>query len=310
MKITLRQLTVFEAVARLGSVSAAAENISLSQSAASLSVQDLERALGVKLFHRHRKKLTLNENGRRLQPQATNILRLAMEIEGNRTNSALSGTIRLATTDSIGTYLLPQICAQFLASYPQVQVKLTVTSEPEIIELVESMVFDLGFIEGVSMRHSLLVEPWVQDDLVVIASPDHWAAKQRIEVAQLKGESWFLLPIGSPTRHAFTQPYAKLLGAATISFECNSPEVIKRAVQAGQGIACLPRLAVADEMYRGTLTELAIKGFQLPRQFNIISRNDIYQGNIHAAFVKHARASAMESAWTQPYKMSARTPTC
>ena len=290
MKITLRQLAVFDAVARLASVSGAAREVHLSQSAASLALQELERNLGGELFHRHRRKLALNENGRRLQPLVRSVLTLGHEIEG--TEGSLSGVLRIAASPTIGNYVMPEICARFLAANPNVQLKLTVADEPAIIESTEDLAFDIGFIEGTSMRHMLMVEPWLTDELLVVASPSHWAAARPIAMSDLSNESWYLQPIGAATRHHFTQPYSALLGSHTIRFESNSIESIIRAVEAGSGVACLSRIAVADELRRRRLTSLCVKAFQITRTFKMIYRRDVYKGRAHAAFLEEARRAA------------------
>ncbi len=288
MKITLKQLAVFDAAARLGSVSAAAGEVHVTQSAASLALQDLERALGVQLFHRHRRNLTLNENGRRLQPKARSTLMLIAEIEGE-SGGGLSGVLRVAASPTIGNYLMPRICADFLDAHPGVQVKLVIANEPEIIEQVENLVFDLGFVEGVSMRHMLMVEPLVGDSLAIVANPAHWAVGKRLNMAQLERESWYLQSIGASARHAFTGPYSWLLGSGSITFETNSIEAIKGAVVAGEGIGCLSRLAVAEELRRGQLAELTVRGFNIQRSFYMISHKGVYEGGVHTAFVEQAR---------------------
>src|SRR5438067_13369729 len=101
MRISLRQVAVFDAVARTGSVSRGALEVALSQSAASMALKELEDALGVVLFHRHGRKLSLNENGRRLQPMARSLLTQAREIERISPGEDLSGVLRIAACDCI-----------------------------------------------------------------------------------------------------------------------------------------------------------------------------------------------------------------
>ena len=290
MKFTLRQLAIFEAVARLGSVSAAAEEIALSQSAASLALQDLEATLGAALFHRHRKKLNLNENGRRLQPQAVSLLRQAREIEQESASGELAGAVRIAATSTIGNYLMPYISAAFLAEYPRAMVKLMIMSEPEVIEQVEAMNVDLGFIEGLTMRHTLTVESWFKDQLVLVADPGHWASGKELTPDDLMAERWILLPIGSFTRHTFVTRFAEQVRSGTIVCESNSIESMKRLVRAGGGVSCLSRSSVQDELEQGSLIELAVDGFPLEQRFSLIARRDIYQGGLLNGFARHTHA--------------------
>ena len=294
MKITLRQLAVFDAVARLNSVSKAALEVHLSQSAATLAVQDLERNLESDLFHRQQRRVTLNENGRRLQPLARSMLTLAREIEGEADVTA-GGVLHVAASPCIGNYLMPRLCADFLTTYPNARIKLTVAEDPEIIEQVEAMTVDLGFIEGVSFRHTLSVHPWIKDELVLVVAPGHWAAGRKVALSRLKGEAWYLQPIGAPTRHQFVQRHAAVPGSGSIRFESNSVEGIKATIAAGSGIGCLSRLSVAQELRSGLLKEVHARGFKSERELKIISRKDVYHGALHAAFLARA-GDAVEEA--------------
>lgn len=289
MKITFRQLAVFDAVARHENVSLAAQEIHLSQSATSLALQDLERTLGVALFHRNKKRLALNENGRRLQPQVRNVLKLGREIEGADAGPGAIGVIHAAATSTIANYLLPPVCEAFLAANPNVRLKLSVIPEPVIIDQVENLAIDIGFIEGVSMRHTLAVEPWVRDELVVVASPRHRAAGKRVSMKSLARERWYLQPIGATARHVFLQPYSGLFDTDSIVFETNSIEAIKAAVADGNGLSCLSKVSVVADIAAGRLVHLPVTGFHLKRTFNIIYRKDLYHGTPHQRFLEQAR---------------------
>lgn len=290
MKITLRQLTVFDAIARLNSVSKAAEEVHLSQSAATLALQDLERHLDAPLFHRQQRRLVLNESGRRLQPQARTLLRLAREIEGEAAVEA-GGVLTVAASPCIGNYLMPRLCSDFISLHPKVRIKLTVAEDPEVIDQVESMKIDLGLIEGVSYRQMLSVQRWRKDDLVIVVGPDHWAVGKRVSLPQLRKEPWFLQPIGAPSRHQLVQAYPTLLGSGSIRFESDSVEAIKAGIAAGNGIGCLSRVAVAAELEAGSLMELRPRAFAVAREFKIISRKDVYHGALLGAFIEQLAAS-------------------
>jgi len=107
MKITLRQLRVFDAIAGSGSVGQAAMDISLTQSAASMSLKELERQLGAQLFDRQGKRLQLNDYGRWLQPKAHSILQQINEIEHSTTSEKLQGQLQIGASSTIANYLLP-----------------------------------------------------------------------------------------------------------------------------------------------------------------------------------------------------------
>lgn len=290
MKLTLRQLAVFDAVARHGTVSAAAREVNLSQSSASLALQDLERALGVTLFIRNHRRLDLNENGRRLQPRARSMLQLRREIEFDELSAESSGVLHLGASPNIGNYLMPAICAGFRERYPNVQLNLLVAEEPEIIERVDEIALDLGFIEGGSLRHMLHTEPWLDDELVIFCHPEHWAAGRNVGIGRLIGETWCLQPIGAPSRHEFTHALLRDNGTARVGFETNSTEALKHAVCAGSGLGCLSRLAVQNDLKAGRLAEIRIRGLKMQRTFNILARKDVYHGLLQEEFRTYARA--------------------
>ena len=155
IQISFRQLSVFDAVARTGSVSQAAIEISLGQSATSLSLRELEKSLGASLFERIGKKLVLNANGHRLRPQAHSLLQQGQDFYLDKGSEVLAGVIRLAASSTIGQYLLPQICSGFISRHPAVQVDLSIASTIEVIVKTEQMTVDLGLIEGPCHQRSL-----------------------------------------------------------------------------------------------------------------------------------------------------------
>ena len=177
MRVTLKQLIVFDAVARLGFVNQAAAEICLSQSATSMALQDLEKNLGAQLFHRHKKQLALNENGRRLQPLVRSLLNQAREIELSA--DKIEGRLNIGASSTIGQYVLPKVCAAFLAEFPNVNIHLTVGASGDLISRVDDMVVDVGFIETPCNRHSLTSVRLGEDQLHVVVGSNHRLAKKR-----------------------------------------------------------------------------------------------------------------------------------
>src|SRR5262249_42932400 len=134
MKITLRQMAVFDAITRLGSVSLAAREVALTQSAASMALRDLERNLGGEPFHRHRKRLVLNDAGRRLRPRVRSVLLGARDIELSADAGGHQGALLVGASSTIGHYLLPAICDGFMRDHPGVSIALTVLPAVDIIK--------------------------------------------------------------------------------------------------------------------------------------------------------------------------------
>lgn len=288
MRVTLKQIQVFDAVARFGGIGRAGEEIGLSQSAVSVALKELENGLGVPLFERHKRKLVLNENGKRFQPRARSVLRQVSDLEGAVLSPQLRGTLRIASSSTVGTYLLPTICAQFAVDHPEVILKLTVGSSTDVVDAIDRMKQDVGFIEATSLRTSLEVTPWRQDEMVMFCAPGHPLAREPFDAERLKREAWALQPLGSFTRYAFTSFVANRLHIhhLEVAFESNSLEALKSVVKAGRAVGCLSRLAVKDELARGELVACGPPDMPIMRPFNIIVRRDLYHGEMIDAFLR------------------------
>lgn len=172
LHLTLRQLEIFCAVAQAGSTVAAADAVALSQSATSAALQQLEQAMGAQLFERVGRRLALNDAGRALLPEALALLEQARGIEQAFSVRAASLPVRLrvAASTTIGTYALPAVLAHLARSQPHLSVDLQIANTREVGQAVESLDVDLGLIEGTSHWPGLEVEPWMRDELVIVAA--------------------------------------------------------------------------------------------------------------------------------------------
>jgi DNA-binding transcriptional LysR family regulator len=286
MRLSLRQLEVFDAIARTGSVVKAAQSIGLSQSATSLSLRDLENNLGAPLFLRHGKKLLINENGERLRLRANSLIRQISEIESLMDDRSLQGTLKVGASDTIGNYILPTLCADFMRTHAQVRMELVVEKAGSVMDGLENMSLDLGFIDSSCNRHALHVRPWIKDEVVFFCAPTHrLAGRKRVPVAELERETWFLQPPDHSAR-TFVVPYiGRYIRALNIGFVSGSAEAVKGAVAAGSGVGCLSRIVLAPELESGQLRTIDVRELDFSRIFNIITRKDSYQTELQRAFV-------------------------
>ncbi len=301
LHLTLRQLEVFCAVAQAGSTVAAAEAVALSQSATSAALQQLEQSMGARLFERVGRRLALNDAGRALLPEALALLEQARGIEQAFSARAARMPVRLrvAASTTIGTYALPAVLAHLARSHPQLSVDLQIANTREVGEAVQSLEVDLGLIEGTSHWPGLEVEPWMRDELVIVASvadPLVQAAQQRpLGVAALRGARWLLREPGSGTRemveHALLPHLRQLPAAATLG----SSEAIARCVAQGLGISCLSRVLVQALVASGELAVLPTTLPRMWRDFSLVQRAGKRRSPALAAFVQacHAQAPAV-----------------
>lgn len=276
-RLTLRQLQVFREVAERGSTIAAADAVSLSQSAASAAVNELERMLGLPLFDRIGKRLLLNDDGRSLLPQARALLDGAAAIErwGREADPEL-GSIRIGASTTIGNYLLPELLAGFRDVLPAAarahwNARVSIANSATVVAAVAAFELDFGLIEGPCRHPELSVTPWLEDELIVVAAPGHPIAgklrRGRIPLAALRNEAWLLREAGSGTRETVEQLLIPHLKRLRPGIEFGNTEAIKRAAVHGLGIACLSRCVVQDLIEDGSLVALRTSLPRLSRRF-------------------------------------------
>jgi DNA-binding transcriptional LysR family regulator len=294
LRLSLRQLEVFAAIAHTGSTRVAAGRVARSQSAASAALAELESALGEQLFDRVGRRLVLNENGRALLPGAVALLGQAAELQ-----SLFSGEhaapLRVAASLTIGEYLLPGLMAQWKLAHPHSAVHLAIGNTSEVIAAVAALEADVGFIEGPQTHADLRVRRWVSDELVVVAAPGHplAAAKAaRASARQLADASWILREHGSGTRQASDRWLIEHLGSLNIGFELGSTEAIKQVVAAGTGLGCLSRHAVAQALADGHLVALRTRLPAARRRLATVVHRDKQLGVTTHDFLRHCQAQA------------------
>lgn len=270
MRLTLRQLEVFAAIARIDNVSRAAESLNMSQSAASSALVELERQFDCPLFDRIGKSLRLNSTGRGLLPQVEDLLAKAGEIEGFLAGGKL-GPLAVGATLTIGNYLATLIVAEYLQRHPESRVDLKVSNTRHVLDGLIRCELDIGLIEGEANDPDLLIEPWLDDELVVFCAPQHKLAQvAQVYNRQLADETWILRERGSGTRALFDRVVAPALEQVNIQLQLEHTEAIKRVVEAGLGLSCLSRVSLRDAFRRGSLVEIKTPQFNLQRHFYFV----------------------------------------
>lgn len=275
MRFTLRQLEVFLAVARFESVSRAARQLGMSQSAASGSLADLESQFGIQLFDRVGKRLVLSELGRAVRPGAEALESQAGELETRLANQSGVGPISIGATLSIGNYLTPPLLAQFLERHPASRVTVEIANTAEIARKVKNFELDLGLVEGELEDPDLELTSFREDELCVFCAPAHPFGKLRaLQEQHLLSAQWILREAGSGTRQAFERSMHGILPELRIVLELQQTEAIKSAVKAGIGIGCVSRIALEEEFRFGTLIPCPVPSRDFRRHFYIALRRD------------------------------------
>lgn len=273
MRLTLRQLQIFAAVADTGSTTAAGLRVALSQSASSAALNELEGLLGVPLFDRIGKRLVLNDTGRGLLPQARALLDGAAGIEsqfgigaGERSSPVMRTRLRVGASTTIGNYLLPALVASHLREAPGTAIDATIGNTSDVAAAVARLDVDLGLIEGPCHESALQLRPWLEDELVLVCAPSHpllaGDPAARIGLKALRLQCWLVREPGSGTREAVEHALLPHLHQWEQTMQLGSTEAIKQAAAEGLGLACLSLCAVQDLL---TLRRLVVVNSSLPR---------------------------------------------
>jgi DNA-binding transcriptional LysR family regulator len=276
MRLTLRQLQIFRAVALSGSTTAAAGSVPLSQSATSAALNELERLLGSRLFDRVGKRLILNDSGRSLLPAALAVLDGAQSIESTflAGERAFPVDLNVFASTTIGNYILPRMLAVFFREIPRSRLQLQIGNTLEVVTAVRDFAADLGLIEGPCHAPDMIVVPWMEDELVIVASAGHALARsarrRRLTAGQLAQAQWLLREPGSGTREAVEHALLPHLPQIRSVMTLGSSEAIKNLAAEGLGICCLSRCVVQDLVAAKRLTVLATGLPRLTRRFALV----------------------------------------
>lgn len=284
LRLTLRQLQIFVAVASHGSTASAGSQVALSQSATSSAVNELERVLDLQLFDRVGKRLLLNDNGRALLPRARAVLDAAAGIEAmSRDGSAQAQSLNIGASTTIGNYVLPRLLKSFVQASGAGELeswrsKVVIGNTAAICDAVAAFDLDVGLIEGPCHHASLKVTPWLKDEMVVVAARDHpvlasTRRDERVPVKVLRDAVWLVREEGSGTREATDQTILASLRTYRRSIELGSSEAIKHAAAEGLGLACLSSWVVDEFIRSGRLVKVATTLPRLVRQcFTVVHR--------------------------------------
>jgi len=286
MRYTLRQIEVFLAVAASENVSRAAEELSMSQSAASGALKELEHQFNVQLFDRIGKRLQLNEHGRQLRARAEALMARAGDMESELTSHSSLGNLTVGATLTIGNYLCVDLIDAYLERAPDARLNLKIANTQSIARELLDFDIDLGLLEGEIQHPDLLLSDWRGDELVCFCSPEHpYASRAELSERDLLEATWILREQGSGTRQTFERALHGIYPKLNIRLELEQTEAIKRAVRKNIGISCLSRIALIDEFRYGELMPLSTPSLNLERRLYIaIHRHKYRSPSIEAWF--------------------------
>lgn len=261
-------LALFRAVAEHGSITAASKSLRISQPAVSSQVSALERQVGAKLFDRQPRGARLTQIGEVLYDYARRIGRLEEEADEALQDflGLRQGRLAVGASTSIGSYFLPEVMGEVARRYPGLQLSLRIDNTEGIQQALTDGTLDVGLTEGFASSEDFDVAVFREDELCLIAPPDH-ALTQRASVTLEEALSYPLLARepGSGTRAIVERALAQQNVDVTPAMSLGSSEALKRAVAAGLGVSWISQLTLEHELHSGLLTVVAVADFSIHR---------------------------------------------
>jgi DNA-binding transcriptional LysR family regulator len=283
---TLRQLKVFEAVARNLSFSRAAEELHLTQPAVSTQVKRLEEHAGLPLFEQTGKKIHLTPAGAEMLRSGRGIIQQFTEIDDAMAQfKGVSGGRLNVAVISAGDYFLPRLLVEFAGRHTGVKLNFVVCNKEELLQHLADNVTDLAIMVRPPRDEETVSEAFAPHPYVIVAAADHpLAGRKRVPVARLAREPFIVREQGSDTWNSMVEAFGTHLGELNIAMNIRSTETIKQAVMAGMGVSFLSAHTISRELQSGSLAVLDVQGFPRMAHWYVVHRRNKRLPPVAAAF--------------------------
>ncbi len=266
---TFRQLQVFESIARNGSITAAAEELHLTQPTLSIQLKKLTAIVGMPLFDQIGKRIHLTEVGHELLAACQSVFETLASFEMTVADikGVKKGRLRLSGVTT-AEYFAPRILGSFCKKYPGINVTLEVTNRQRVLERLEQNLDDIYIVGQAPTESHIHRTPFLANPLVVLASPGHpLAGKKGISIEALARENFIMREPGCGTYGSIDRLVHEHDFQFKSSMGLGSNEAIKQAVIGGLGISMLSIYALTHELQSGELVVLDVEGFPIEDQW-------------------------------------------
>lgn len=277
MSLNLHHLRLFAAVVDNGGFSKAARALNLSQPAISKSLNELEKQLHVSLLDRSGRSIVLTEAGKTLYARAGELFGVerVAERELRELRGLKRGSLRVAASTTIATYILPPYLGRFRMRHPNVRIRAANANTRTVLRLLLEFRVDVALVEGPVSHSRVQVIPWREDELVVIAHPEHPLHRRgRVTPIDLADEPFLVRERGSGTREVSERALALHDVRLANTMRVGGTEAIKQAVAAGIGLAIVSRAAARDQLALQRIAVLDVEGLVIHRTLTQLKLHD------------------------------------
>ncbi len=269
----IRQIRLFCRIVDRKSFSLAADEMHITQPAASQQVHSLERELKTTLLDRSRRTVVATDSGHVLYRYGREILdlheRACTEILD--LGELVAGRVVVGASTGPGEHVLPGMLTEFKEEYPGVAISLHVDDTHAVVERVLAREFEIGAVGAVTPRPELVAEPLARDEIVLVCSPSHpWASREKVTLDDLVGEPQIMQQHGAGVRTVVEDHLRRAgvrLEKLNVVMEMGLMESAKQAAISGGGVTFVSRWAIGPEVEHGTLVVVPIEGFRILRDF-------------------------------------------
>ena len=289
--MTLRELEIFYHLSEDTHLSQLSKKIGLSQSAISLAIKSLEKKLSEPLFDRIGKKLLLNERGRLFKEASYTHFLALKDAESFFKQDKLSGVMKIASSKTIGNFILPQLLFDFILEHPHITIDKDIKNSADIIQLVKEGEIDIGIIET-ECDEEMIVKEALGEDRLLVVSCDRALMDKAYYIDQLFDKKWFLREEGSGTRELFLESLGETAHALSIFMEFTEFEELKTILlKNSDTLACVSKFVVSKELAREELYEVKLINIELKRKLYIIYHKEKYKSMLFKTFQTFLKAN-------------------
>ena len=269
--MTLKHIRIFVTVYQEESITRAAEKLHMTQPATSLAIREMEEYYHTKLFERSGRGIRVTSAGTRLYPSAARLLSLYDEMDAEMKNWDTSGRLRIGSSISIGSCILPQLINRFSKKYPELELYVKVDSSDVIEQNILENHLDFALIEGSVHSEKLNSSVFLDDELVPVCSRFHpLAGAEDIELDSLKKEHFLMREPNSGTRQLADSSFALKNFQIKPPWESTSTAALINAVSIGLGISILPKRMLEKQLRMHQIASFTIRDLDLKRHYSLI----------------------------------------